>query len=131
MPDQSPFPVSLPRPLRIAAVVLAALLLTSFFVYLGFPWDRLADRLGARVEQGTGMRLAWAGVEASPQLLGPGIAFDELQALTRAGRGLGAHRGAVPAQGLRPFGDAAPQGLFLRAQSSRHGRGSAAGGDEH
>lgn len=79
MPDDRFSPASLPRPLRIALVAVAAILLTSFFVYLGFPYDLLAGRLASRVEQATGMRLSYGPVTASPQLQGPGIAIADLR----------------------------------------------------
>jgi len=85
-------PTSLPRPLRIAAVVLAGLVLFSGFVYLGFPYDRLAPILAQRVEQAAGIDLRIGEISASPHWLGPGIAFTgvriqladgEAQTLTR------------------------------------------------
>jgi type II secretion system protein N len=59
-----------PRLLRWAGLPLAAALLTLFFVYLGFPYERLAGlvsaqagrALGARVDvQSVGPALTWAG----------------------------------------------------------------------
>jgi hypothetical protein len=43
-------PSSRSRPLRIAAVVAAAIVLTTTFVYLGFPYDRLGPILEAHVD---------------------------------------------------------------------------------
>lgn len=85
MPDSLPSPASLPRPLRIGAIALAAVLLTSFFIYLGFPYDRLASRISAGVERGTGVRLSYGPVTASPQIQGPGIRVADLRARTRRG----------------------------------------------
>jgi type II secretion system protein N len=73
-------PSSRSRPLRIAAVVAAAIVLTTTFVYLGFPYDRLGPILEAQAEAATGARITVGAVSASPQLLGPGIAFEDLRA---------------------------------------------------
>lgn len=77
---------TLPRPLRVSGIVLAAVLLTSLFVYLGFPYDRLANLVAGRVEQETGLSIAFSSVEASPGLLGPGIAIHDLRATAPDGQ---------------------------------------------
>jgi type II secretion system protein N len=68
------------RPLRITAIALAALVLTSTFVYLGFPYELLAHRVAREVQSATGYVVSYGPVGASPGLLGPGIAIDELHA---------------------------------------------------
>jgi type II secretion system protein N len=68
------------RPLRIAAIAAAAVLLTGLFVFLGFPWDRLADRIAGALEAATGQRVALASAGPHLSLLGPGIALEGLQA---------------------------------------------------
>jgi len=68
--------------LRIAGIVVAAIVLTGFFMYMRFPYERLGDLLAMRVEQETGLRLSFAGIGASPQWLGPGIAAEGVR-LTR------------------------------------------------
>jgi type II secretion system protein N len=73
-------PSSLPRPLRIAAVALAGLVLFAGFVYLGFPYDRLGAVLAHRIERATGVGLDIGGVAASPHWLGPGIAVSDVRA---------------------------------------------------
>jgi type II secretion system protein N len=70
----------LPRPLRIAAVALAAIVLFAGFVYLGFPYARLAPILEQRVRQSTGVTLTVGGISPSPHWLGPGIALENLRA---------------------------------------------------
>ena len=72
------------RPLwmRIAGIALAAVVITGFFMYLRFPYDRLGDLIALRVEQQTGMRITFAEIGASPQWLGPGIAAEGVR-LTR------------------------------------------------
>lgn len=71
---------SLPRPLRIAGIAVAAVLLTGFFVLLGFPWDRLADRIASALETATGNRVSLDSVGPHLSLLGPGIAIGGLRA---------------------------------------------------
>ena len=82
-----PAPPSLPqsRPLRIAAIAFAGVVLTLFFIYLGFPYDRLADVAARQVESSTGYRLSYGAVEASPSLFGPGIAVENLTAIAPTG----------------------------------------------
>lgn len=85
MPD-APTPSGLlSRSLRIAAITAAALLLTSTFVYLGFPYDRLAGIAGERLQDSTGYRIVHGHVGASPGLLGPGIAVEDLGAIAPNG----------------------------------------------
>ena len=79
-------PTSIPRPLRIAAVVAAAIALTTTFIYLGFPYDRLGPFLEGQAQAATGARVTLGAVSASPQLLGPGIAVESLRADLGNGR---------------------------------------------
>jgi type II secretion system protein N len=71
------------QPLRTAAIATAAVLLTAFFAYLRFPYDRLAESLSARIERDTGLRVEIGRLSASPQLAGPGIAAQDVR-ITRA-----------------------------------------------
>jgi type II secretion system protein N len=79
-------PLSAPRPLRIAAVALAGVLLFGGFVYLGFPYDRLGPVLAERIERATGLGLDIGGVAASPDWLGPGIALTDVRVRLPDGR---------------------------------------------
>ncbi len=58
---------------RVAGIVCAAVALTSFFVYLRFPYDRLATAIRHRVDVAYGIQLDLGEVGPRPQLLGPGI----------------------------------------------------------
>jgi type II secretion system protein N len=69
--------------MRILGIALAAVLLTGFFAYLRFPYDRLADSLTARLERDAGVRLQIGRLAASPQLAGPGLVAESVQ-LVRA-----------------------------------------------
>jgi type II secretion system protein N len=52
--------------MRILGIALAAVLLTGFFMYWRFPYDRLADSLSARLERDAGVRLQIGRLAASP-----------------------------------------------------------------
>ncbi|HTF33854.1 MAG TPA: type II secretion system protein GspN [Myxococcota bacterium] len=66
-------PLELPRWVRTRAIPLGAALLTLLFVVAGFPFDRLAPSLAARVSQGLGAQVSIASVGPSLSLLGPGV----------------------------------------------------------
>jgi type II secretion system protein N len=78
----------IPRPLLYVGVPLAGLLLTSFFIFLGFPYQQLADRLSHEVEESTGVRLAFSGLGPHLGLLGPGFAADGVDAVLADGQNL-------------------------------------------
>lgn len=80
MADSSPSGLQLSRPLRVLAITVAAVLLTSLFVYRGFPYDRLATRIVSQLEMATGMRIALGPITPDLQLMGPGLAIQDLQA---------------------------------------------------
>jgi type II secretion system protein N len=67
-----------PRPLRIAAIAAAALLLTATFAYLRFPYERLAASLSARLAD-AGLEVEIGGLAASPSLAGPGLLAEDLR----------------------------------------------------
>ena len=73
------------RTLRIVAIALAAVMLTSFFVYLGFPYDRLGDSLSTRLEQATGTRLTFGRLDSKLFLQGPGLEATDVKARTAGG----------------------------------------------
>jgi len=66
-------PASGPDGLRITGLALAALALTAFFMVLGFPYDRLAERLASRYEAQTGNRVALGPVSLGLVRWAPGI----------------------------------------------------------
>jgi len=68
------------RPLRVGAITLAAILLTGAFMYLRFPYDRLADAVAVRVERASGWRLQITGLGPHPMLLGPGLSAGPIRA---------------------------------------------------
>lgn len=72
-------------PLRIVAIAVAAVLLTGFFIYLGFPYDRLGESLSVRVEQATGTRISLGRVDSKLFLLGPGLIATDVNVQTTSG----------------------------------------------
>lgn len=75
-----------PRWLVVASYPVAAFALTTFFVFLGFPYDLLAERLSHEVESSTDMRLRIGELSPHLGLAGPGLAATEVLA-GRAGQG--------------------------------------------
>jgi type II secretion system protein N len=71
----------LPRSLVIVGAPVAFLALTLFFLFLGFPYQRVADRIAAQVEDATGVRLQIAELGPHLGLLGPGLAATGVTAL--------------------------------------------------
>lgn len=69
---------ALPLPLRITGITVAALVLTSFFAYLRFPYDRLADSISARLAADAGLRVEIGRLGPSPQLAGPGLVAENV-----------------------------------------------------
>ncbi len=57
---------------------LAALFLTSFFILLGFPYDRLADLLAVKVESALDVRLDIGDTNLRLGLFGPGFEFTDV-----------------------------------------------------
>jgi type II secretion system protein N len=70
---------ALPLPLRITGIAVAALVLTGFFAYLRFPYDRLADSISARLAADAGLRVEIGRLGPSPQLLGPGLVAEDVR----------------------------------------------------
>jgi len=75
-----PHSAALPRPLLVVGVPLAGLLLVSLFIYLGFPYDKLGDRISSEVERAGGVRIDFADLGPSLQFAGPGIRASGVRA---------------------------------------------------
>lgn len=63
----------LPGFVRFVAIPLLGLALTAFFVYRGFPYDRLKDVIVSDVGRATGARVAIATLDPELRLAGPGV----------------------------------------------------------
>jgi type II secretion system protein N len=59
--------------LFLFGVPLAGVFLVAFFIYLGFPYDKLADRIKAEARRSGGVRVDFQDVGPSLHLAGPGI----------------------------------------------------------
>jgi hypothetical protein len=71
---------AVPKWLAIALYPVGVLLLTLFFIYLGFPYDLLVARYARPLESATAMRVRIGAVEPHVSLLGPGIEVLDVQA---------------------------------------------------
>ena len=78
----------LPRPLLYAGVPVAAVLLTGFFIFLGFPYRELGERLSHELERSTGVRIAFSDFGPHLGLLGPGFVAEGIDAVLEDGEQL-------------------------------------------
>jgi len=58
-------------------IALAGIVLTGFFVYLGFPYDRLTENLAREIEGGP-VQIRYGEVGPRVHWLGPGVAVTDL-----------------------------------------------------
>lgn len=75
-----PAPSRVPRWMRALSLPLAGLVLTAFFVFLGFPYDLLAERLSEQAERRLNMRIRIGELSPHLSLFGPGLAAEEVLA---------------------------------------------------
>jgi type II secretion system protein N len=78
----------LPRSAKTLGIPLAAVLLIASFIYLGFPYDRLADYIAAELGRDMGVRLAIREIGPRLQLAGPGLEAAGVGARWNDGREL-------------------------------------------
>lgn len=64
---------TLPRPLLVFGLPVAGVLLVTFFIYLGFPYHKLGDRIATEIQRSSGVRIDFEDIGASLQLVAPGI----------------------------------------------------------
>lgn len=64
---------TLPRPLLVFGLPVAGVLLLTFFIYLGFPYHKLGDRIATEIQRSSGVRIDFEDIGASLQLVAPGI----------------------------------------------------------
>jgi type II secretion system protein N len=77
---------ALPRPLFVLGIPAAGVLLVAFFVYLGFPYNKLGDRIATEIQRRSGARIDFAEIGASLQLAAPGIEATGVRATLNDGR---------------------------------------------
>jgi type II secretion system protein N len=105
----------------IVLMPLAAIALTTFFVFVRFPYDRLADTLSQQIEASSGIKLEIGEFSPHLFLLGPGLLIRDAQAEWGRGKAAQIHEIAVrPAWSLKWL--FASPALFVRVESPR-GRG--------
>jgi type II secretion system protein N len=63
----------LPRPVRYVGLPIAFVLLTLFFIFLGFPYDRIEENLTAQIREATGSEVEIESLGPHLGLLGPGL----------------------------------------------------------
>jgi len=84
----------LPRPLLAVGVPVAAVLLVSLFIYLGFPYDKLGDRIAAKLLE-TGVRVEFDAIGPALRLAGPALEAKGLRATLADGESLQLERALV------------------------------------
>jgi type II secretion system protein N len=70
----------IPRALLILGVPIAGFWITLSFIILGFPYNVLADNLGARLEQSLKIALDIGDVAVKVSPAGPGFSFQDVSA---------------------------------------------------
>ncbi|MBW2272652.1 MAG: type II secretion system protein GspN [Deltaproteobacteria bacterium] len=86
--DSSLLTAPLPRPMLYVGVPLAGLLLTSFFIFMGFPYHELGERLSHELEQSTGVQITFVDFGPHLGLLGPGLSAAGVDARLSDGQEL-------------------------------------------
>ena len=77
---------TLPRPLLVFGLPVAGVLLVAFFIYLGFPYHKLGDRIATEIQRSSGVRIDFEDIGASLQLVAPGIEATGVRATLSDGR---------------------------------------------
>jgi type II secretion system protein N len=72
-------------PIGTTGIALACLLLTLFFLFLGFPFDRLGQRLTADLNRRSGAQVSFQELGSFLSLAGPGLEARGVQITTAAG----------------------------------------------
>jgi len=75
----------LPRSLRLIGIPIAAFVLTTFFVLLGFPYQHLTSRATAMASQALEVEIEAASSGLTLGLAGPGFRFEGLRVETPTG----------------------------------------------
>jgi len=75
----------IPRPLLITGSTIAGVLLVALFVFLGFPYDRLAELVTLQIEQSSGYQVAIRKIEPRLTIGGPGLKVSDVEVRNGAG----------------------------------------------
>lgn len=107
---------ALPRSARIFGIPLLGLLLVALFIFLGFPYTKLGDRIADELQRRHGIRVEFASVNPQLHLAGPGIQARGVRTTLPGGEALRLERVA-----LRPAWSAAwlrgDQAVFTEIES--------------
>jgi len=76
---------SLPRWVRVFGIPLAGFVFFTLFLYLGFPFDRLGDRIADEVRDAYGIQLEFRDLNPRLYLAGPGIEANAVHAVLADG----------------------------------------------
>jgi type II secretion system protein N len=79
---------ALPRPLLLVGIPLAGVALVLLFIYLGFPYDKLGDRIKAETQRAGDVLIDFQYLGPSLHLAGPGIEATGVRATLRDGETL-------------------------------------------
>jgi uncharacterized protein YhdP len=71
---------TLPRVPLIVGLPVAAIVLVGVFVFLGFPYGALGDRISTEIQIATGARIDFQDIGPSFQLAGPGLEATGIRA---------------------------------------------------
>lgn len=71
---------ALPRPLRVFGIPLAGIFFVSLFVYLGFPFDKLGNRIATEIQRTSGVRVEFRKLSPRLRFAGPGIEASAVRA---------------------------------------------------
>jgi type II secretion system protein N len=77
---------SLPRSFFVVGIPVAGIVLVAFFIYLGFPYEKLGDRIATEIQRSSGVRIDFEDIGASLQLVAPGIEASGVRATLNDGR---------------------------------------------
>lgn len=77
-----------PRPLLYVGIPIAGVLLTTLFVFLGFPYDLFAPRLARQLSSATGSEIVIESIEPRITIAGPGMAARNVFVLRPNGASL-------------------------------------------
>ncbi len=70
------------RALQWLAIGVAGVVLTGFFVYMGFPYGRLAENLGREIEGGANLQIRYGEIGPQIHWLGPGVAATDFSVIS-------------------------------------------------
>jgi type II secretion system protein N len=94
----------LPRPLFVIGVPLCGIFLVSLFIYLGFPYEKLGDRITTEMRRSGDVRIDFRDVGPSLHLAGPGIEATGVRATLAGGETFRLERAMIrPAWSLAWF----------------------------